>query len=543
MSEGIEASARPGSGQAARSLGLLSVVVPVFTEERTHEELPRPESELLSRFDGQGSLRERTARGVMINSAFQIGFAALSLLQRFAVAAFLTASQFGVWGLALSTLITLSFLKQIGISDKYIQQNDPDQEVAFQKAFTLEFLYTLCFCVLVALLLPLYAVAYGRPEMLLPGLVLVLSLLGTVFQTPNWVFYRRMQFVRQRVLEGVNPVVGTAVMVYLAAMGAGYWSLALGMLIGNWAAGIAAVAASPYRLAFRLDRGALREYVGFSWPVLAAGGSGLLTVQGIVFIGNYTIGLAGLGALALAASLLAYAQRVDQLIARSIYPAICAVRERRKVMFEAFTKSNRVAIMWGLPFGLAMLLFAPDLVRFVLGERWHAAQPVLQTMGVLVGIGQIGVSWRLFYQASGNTRPLAVSAGIALVAFLLITGPLMIAIGLTGFMIGMSAAFVLELLVRAYYLRALFRDFSPVRHLFRGIGPSIPAVAAVLAVRLGYSGDRTLEIALAELALYIGVTIAATIAFERALLRELVGYLRKGRIRAAEAPVTSARAT
>ena len=62
----------------------------------------------------------------------------LGLLRRLAVAAFLTREEFGLWGILLATLITLVWLKQVGIGDKYIQQDEPDQELAFQKAFTLE---------------------------------------------------------------------------------------------------------------------------------------------------------------------------------------------------------------------------------------------------------------------------------------------------------------------------------------------------------------------------------------------------------------------
>ena len=36
------------------------------------------------------------------------------------------------------SLGTLVWLKQVGIGDKYIQQDEGDQERAFQKAFTLE---------------------------------------------------------------------------------------------------------------------------------------------------------------------------------------------------------------------------------------------------------------------------------------------------------------------------------------------------------------------------------------------------------------------
>jgi len=38
--------------------------------------------------------------------------------------------------------------------------------------------------------------------------------------------------------------------------------------------------------------------------------------------------------------------------------------------------------------------------------------------------------------------------------------------------------------------------------------------------------DRTLAVALGELALYLFVTTVATLAFERALLREAIAYLR-----------------
>ncbi len=479
-----------------------------------------------ARFEGDEGLRERATRGVIVNSAFQVGFAVLGLVQRFAVAAFLTVEEFGLWGIILTTFITLSFLKQIGISDKYVQQDDADQEVAFQKAFTLELAYTLIISALIALVLPLFALVYGRSEMLLPTLVLVLCLIGGALQTPIWIYYRRMQFVRQRLLEAINPVVGTVVTIGLAIAGAGYWSLVIGMVFSTWLAGIVVLITCPYRLRLRLDRKTIREYVGFSWPLLLASGSGLLVIQATLIIGNYTVGLAGLGALALAASLLTYVQRVGALISRTIYPAVCAVKDQRDLLFEAFSKSNRLGIMWGLPFGLGMLLFAPDLIEFVLGEKWTPAQHLLQFMGLLLGLGQVGVNWPVFYQAIGETRPLAVNGIVALACFVVATAPLMIVLGLTGFMIGTAITFIVALVVRALYLRRLFSEFQPIRHLFRGILPSLPAVGVVLLVRLADQGEPTLGVALAELALYILVTLAATLYFERRLLKEIFGYLR-----------------
>jgi len=65
--------------------------------------------------------------------------------------------------------------------------------------------------------------------------------------------------------------------------------------------------------------------------------------------------------------------------------------------------------------------------------------------------------------------------------------------------------------------------------LGRAAWPVLPAVALVLVLRAIEGGDRTLAIALGELALYVAAVVAVTMVAERALLREAFGYLRRGR--------------
>lgn len=182
-----------------------------------------------------------------------------------------------------------------------------------------------------------------------------------------------------------------------------------------------------------------------------------------------------------------------------------------------------------MPFGVGLALFAPDLVEFVLGERWQPATVLLQGLGLLVGLRQLGFNWTLFFQATGKTRPIAVSGVVALIAFVVGIVPLMLAYGLEGYVMGMAVALAADLGVRAFYLSRFFDGFNPMRHMLRAFAPSVPAVIAVLAVRLGIGGDRTLDLAIAEFALYVAVTVLATAFFERRLLREVVGYLRRGR--------------
>src|SRR5437879_13190226 len=96
----------------------------------------------------RGGLRQRVARGTAINAIFLIALTSLGLVKGFVVAAFLSRHDYGVWGMLVVAIGLLGWLKQVGISDKYVQQTEDDQELAFQRAFTLEVLFSAIFLLL-----------------------------------------------------------------------------------------------------------------------------------------------------------------------------------------------------------------------------------------------------------------------------------------------------------------------------------------------------------------------------------------------------------
>jgi O-antigen/teichoic acid export membrane protein len=474
--------------------------------------------------DGSG-LRGRAAKGALINSAFLAGLNLLGLLKGFIAAALLATTELGVWGALTITLGAFLSLKAAGIADKYIQQGEEDQERAFQRAFTLEVLLASAFAIAMAAAMPLIALAYGQSELLVPGLVLALAIPGAALQAPVWVFYRRMRFAAQRALQAIDPVVSFAITIVLAVAGLGYWSLVIGAVCGAWAAAIAAIAASPYRLALRWDPVTLREYVGFSLPLLVATLCTIALAQSSFLVGEAALGLAGVGAIYLAVSLSFYVNKVDGIVTQTIYPAICAVQDRSAVLLETFLKSNKLGILWGVPFGVGLSLFAADLISFGIGEKWRPAQALLEVLGVVVAVNQVGFNWNAFMQARGETRPIAVAAVATLVVFCAVGLPLLASEGLNGFAIGVAAATAVAIAVRLAYLRRLFPLAAILSNSARAALPGAFGVAVVLAVRaatdLGGGGG-----ALIELALFVAAVVAATAAFERRLIGELLGYVR-----------------
>lgn len=462
------------------------------------------------------SLRTRAARGTLVNGAFLVGLQTLGLLKGFVVAAFLTREDYGVWGLLVVGLGTLTWLTQIGVDDKYTQQNHPDQELAFQVAFTMQAALLGAFSVLLLLALPGLALIYGRWDILAPGAVVVLALPAAALQMPQWVFYRRMDFMRQRTLQAVDPVVSFVVTCVLAATGFGYWAFVLGLVAGYWSGALVAVRASPYPLRWRWDSSALREYASFSWPLFVAQGSGVVIAQVPILVAQRTQGTAAVGAIALAATVTLWAGRMDDLVTNALYPAICAVKERRDLLLEAFRASNRLALLWAVPIGTGIALFAGPLVHDVLGDRWAPAIPLLQSFGLSAALNQVAFNWTAFLRALGRTRPVAVSGGVMLAAVLLIPVPLLAWRGIGAYGWGMLAATGILVLLRVGYLRRLLPGLRILPHIARGIAPTVlPALAVIL---LGVP-------AAIEVALYAVLVLVLTLVLERESLRELRGYL------------------
>jgi PST family polysaccharide transporter len=465
----------------------------------------------------------------VVNAVFLVALSALGLVRGFVLAAFLSREDYGIWGILLVGLGTLAWLKQVGIGDKYIQQDEPDQQRAFQKAFTLEAIFTTILSVLLALMLPVLAVVYGRWDIVVPGLVLILVLPAGVLQAPLWVYYRDMDFLRQRVLQAADPIVGLIAAVALAAAGAGYWALILSVVAGSWVAAAIAIRTSPFPLRFVYERGSVRSYAEFSWPLFVASFSSMLTAQAVILLSNWRVGIAAAGSITLAAQVTQFTDRVDQVVTGTLYPAICAAKDRTDVLFESFVKSNRLALMWALPFGLAVTLFAADLVHFALGDEWIPAIGVLEVFGVTAALGQLGFNWDAYFRARGDTRPMAVASALAAVGFFAAGVPLLLSEGIVGIALGISAQVAVLVVCRAVFLARLFDGFAMARHAARSLVPIVPPVALVLGLRALETGSRTEIEAVGELIAFSVTAITATLVLERALVREALGYVRSRR--------------
>jgi O-antigen/teichoic acid export membrane protein len=278
-------------------------------------------------------------------------------------------------------------------------------------------------------------------------------------------------------------------------------------------------------LRWRYERGLLRPYISFSGPIFISTLCGVILANAATLATNLHLGIAGVGALALSANLTAFTTRVDDLVSGTLYPAICAIQHRVELLRESFVKVNRIALMWAVPFGCGVALFANDLVRFGIGERWHSAIVLLQILGVAAAVGHVGFNWDDYFRARANTVPIAVASVASTVTFLGVGLPLLFSYGLVGIGIGLAAQAVVHVAFRAWYLAQLFDGFGFMGHALRAFLPTLPGAGVVLVLRALEQPPGTRALAIINLLAYVVVVALATWLIERPLIREAMGYL------------------
>src|SRR4051794_33420197 len=133
-------------------------------------------------------LRRRTVRGAAITAVFIVGIDAIVAAQGLVVTRLLGPKTIGLYGLVAVTVNTVLTLKRVGIDEAFVQQETDDPETEFQHAFTLELALSTALALVLVVLAPVLAVAYGEPDLLALTLASAYLPLAFALLAPLWIF-------------------------------------------------------------------------------------------------------------------------------------------------------------------------------------------------------------------------------------------------------------------------------------------------------------------------------------------------------------------
>jgi PST family polysaccharide transporter len=291
---------------------------------------------------------------------------------------FLGPEELGAATIALLVFNGLILLLEVPIRDALIYHREPEAEYS-TAAFWLLLAFAGTAAILVLLLAGLLAQAYRSPEV--AGLVRLVALaffIHALAAVPAALLLKRFRFAAHEGLLLVADLIILAGWVLLAARGWGAWSLILPpALAGAWWA-VAAWWAAGFRPGRRPEGGAVRGIVRFARSLA---GSNLIAYlrdnldQAVVG----TLGQASLGWYTLGESQSAFAlATVGHPVGRIALPAMAAARANLAELGRIYLDLLRLVATLTTPVQVGAFVLADLGLRFLFGEEWLPAVPVLR---------------------------------------------------------------------------------------------------------------------------------------------------------------------
>jgi len=328
-----------------------------------------------------GVLRGRSVRGGLAVGGVQSAQFALNLASTAILARLLVPGDFGLIAMATSISSLLALVLDLGLGSATVQKADLTQSQV-SALFWINAALGLVFAAILAVLAPLVAQFYGRPQLVpvTSALALGFVFVGLTVQ-PNALLRRQMRFTALAAIDLVSLILGIVTAIATAAWGSGYWSLVYFQLVQLAAATAGSWLACSWRPDLPTSAVSVRPFLSF--------GVGLTGFNVLAYLSrtldNVIIGRsAGSGALGLYlksySMLLLPVDRLRGPVSAVVIPALSLLQGDRDRFRAYFLKAVTCVVAVGMPVVVFLFVFAQEAVMLVLGPKWQESVVLFQVL-------------------------------------------------------------------------------------------------------------------------------------------------------------------
>lgn len=337
------------------------------------------------------SLKQRTIRGFFWSLVERWGRYVLTIATLLILARLLAAEDFGVVALALACLSFFELVMNQGIKAALIQRKDLT-DAHYDTAFWVAAAYGVGSAALLLLGGDALARLMGQPRLgeVMPWLAVIAVVNGlSVVQQAR--LMRTMDFRSLALRSTAGSALGGIAGVGAALAGFGIWALVAQQLINAFSSLAVLWTATGWRPRLAFSPRRARELGGYGrWVSAVAFINHVLNRGDVLFIG------AALGAHAV--GLYSVGRRIMQMfvdlvttaMTQAAGPAFAKLQSEPARLAAAYAASVRVSATVMLPAFFGTAAVAPDLVPWMLGERWTPAVPMVQCFAVIGALQSVG---------------------------------------------------------------------------------------------------------------------------------------------------------
>src|SRR5438034_1986153 len=326
------------------------------------------------------SYREMAVRSFGWLAAFQVASAAISQVAMIVLATILAPTDFGLFGLAMIVIVVVSIPGDLGLTVELVRR--PDFETLLPTALRIRWLVAVGLTAAALAAALLTAIVF--PNSSLAGLI---AILAGIFPAaalgfgPRVTLTKTLGFKVIAAVDTVGRISGPTVSICFALLGAGYWSLAFGMLFSSWVTPVLLTVLRPVSYAgeFRGETAAslilLGKFVSIStlFGFLVSTGDNIATVA--------IFGLFALGLYTFAFSLTVTVPRnIAGMIETVVFPIFSRIVGDLERLKAGYLITLRCVSYVAFPVAFGFLVFSDGFVDVILGPKWEAMVAVMQIL-------------------------------------------------------------------------------------------------------------------------------------------------------------------
>ncbi len=348
------------------------------------------------------SLKHKTVSGFTWQIILQVTTKAISVGTFAVLARILPPSAFGLFALAFVAIDGLSLFKTFGIDAGLIQRKDANDAVKSTAFFMVQIssasVFLLCF-----ILAPFAGEFFHNPEA-----ASVIRALGIIFvcngfgKIPSALLTKEMRFRLISIIQLVGGIVNSVCAISFALISPSVWSLVLAYLAKTLVMDGLSWYHSKFRLRFVFDRKIASEFFNFGSILMMGGIFTYLTENLNNLAVGRLLGTTLVGYMALANNVASFINtHFTYLILRVLFPAYATLQDDKFELKRVYLKILKFISMFTVPFCVALMVLAKELVLTLYGEKWL----------IIVPIAQVAAAIQLFASILSGAGPVYLACG------------------------------------------------------------------------------------------------------------------------------------
>lgn len=372
----------------------------------------------------QRSLRQLALRGTLWTIVGHGAGQVLRLGGNLVLTRLLFPEAFGVMAIVNVYLMGLALFSDVGVGASIIQNRRGEEPRFYNTAWTVQVLRGFGLSLVAAALAwPVASGWYHKPEIAPLMIVAGLSpLIGGLNSAKIYMANRRLALGHLTVLELSTQILSLIAMVVLAWLTRSVWALVFGTLIGAAVKAVLSYLIMPGPASRPCwDREVLGELFRFGrWIFLATAVTFLAGQGDRVLLGRY-LGESMLGVYSIAFMLGDAVTRViSSISSRVLFPVFSRVaHEGPERVAAAYDQVRRRLDLLSMPLMGFVIGVAPLIIEILYDDRYHAAGPLLQILGIRGAMGCILTMQSHLMNALGKPQYATLAVGLkAAVIFL-----------------------------------------------------------------------------------------------------------------------------